>query len=69
MISSKDLEKQILKQTMLVNKLTHIAKESYKNRKDDMLERQQEKYQAMEILEALENVVSKVEDIENMHNS
>jgi hypothetical protein len=68
MISSKDLEKQILKQTKLVNKLTHVAKESYKNRKEDMLERQQEKYQAIEILEALENVVSKVKEIENMYN-
>jgi uncharacterized protein (UPF0332 family) len=68
MISSKDLEKQILKQTKLVNKLTCIFKESYSNRKDDMLERQQEKNQAREILEALENVVGRVKEIENMFN-
>ncbi|MGI9555374.1 MAG: hypothetical protein ACR2M9_00820 [Cyanophyceae cyanobacterium] len=68
MISSKDLEKQILKQTILVNKLVFLAKESYKNRQDDMLERQQERHQAEAILEALENVLGKVKEIENLHN-
>jgi predicted RNA-binding protein len=33
-----------------------------------MLERQQEKNQAREILEALENVVGRVKEIENMFN-
>lgn len=68
MISSKDLEEQILKQTILVNKLVFLAKESYKNRQDDMLERQQERHQAEAILEALENVLGKVKEIENLHN-
>jgi len=68
MITSKDLQKQIDKQKKVYNKSRLIFKESYNNRKDDMLEKQQEKFQSEAILEALESALIKVKEIENMHN-
>lgn len=64
MTTLKDLEKQIKKQTKVLNKAKAIAKESYNNGQNDMVSKAMEHIIAEDILMALESTLEKVREHE-----